>query len=401
MIKVSKKYQPLDNSKSRYFIITGGRGSSKSFTVNLYLARLLLLEEKHKVLFTRYTLTAASKSIIPEFIEKIELLNASSLFTVTQNEITCTKTKSSIMFSGIKTSSGNQTANLKSLQGVTTWILDEAEELDDETIFDKINLSVRQKGVQNRVILIMNPTTKEHWIYKRFFQDRGVQEGFNGTHLDATYIHTTYLNNLANLDESFLNDIERIKKTRPQKYKHQILGGWLDKAEGVVFTDWSIGEWPEHLDPIYGQDYGFSNDPTTLVKVAIEKDNIYIQSIFGATGLSTSDIYERNKAATNDRALIVGDSAEPRLITELRRKGNNLKPCVKGQGSITAGIKTMQSYNLVVCDSPEIVKELNNYVWHDKKSGVPVDDYNHYIDAARYAITDLIRRQAAKSFIGK
>lgn len=401
MIKVSKKYQPLDNSKSRYFIITGGRGSSKSFTVNLYLARLLLLEEKHKVLFTRYTLTAASKSIIPEFIEKIELLNASSLFTVTQNEITCTKTKSSIMFSGIKTSSGNQTANLKSLQGVTTWILDEAEELDDETIFDKINLSVRQKGVQNRVILIMNPTTKEHWIYKRFFQDRGVQEGFNGTHLDATYIHTTYLDNLNNLDESFLNDIERIKKTRPQKYKHQILGGWLDKAEGVVFTDWSIGEWPEHLDPIYGQDYGFSNDPTTLVKVAIEKDNIYIQSIFGATGLSTSDIYERNKAATNDRALIVGDSAEPRLITELRRKGNNLKPCVKGQGSITAGIKTMQSYNLVVCDSLEIVKELNNYVWHDKKSGVPVDDYNHYIDAARYAITDLIRRQAAKSFIGK
>jgi len=228
LIKVSKKYQPLDNSKSRYFIITGGRGSSKSFTVNLYLARLLLLEEKHKVLFTRYTLTAASKSIIPEFIEKIELLNASSLFTVTQNEITCTKTKSSIMFSGIKTSSGNQTANLKSLQGVTTWILDEAEELDDETIFDKINLSVRQKGVQNRVILIMNPTTKEHWIYKRFFQDRGVQEGFNGTYLDATYIHTTYLNNLANLDESFLNDIERIKKTRPQKYKHQILGGWLE-----------------------------------------------------------------------------------------------------------------------------------------------------------------------------
>lgn len=401
MINISKKYQPLDNSKSRYFIITGGRGSSKSFSVNLYLARLLILQEKHKVLFTRYTLTAASKSIIPEFIEKIELLNASNLFTVTQNEITCNRTKSSIMFSGIKTSSGNQTANLKSLQGVTTWILDEAEELDDETIFDKINLSVRQKGVQNRVVLIMNPTTKEHWIYKRFFEDRGVKEGFNGTHLDATYIHTTYLDNIANLDESFLNDIERIKQTRPLKYRHQILGGWLDKAEGVIFANWTIGEWLEHLDPIFGQDYGFSNDPTTLVKVAIEKDNIYVKSIFGATGLSTKDIYERNKEATNDRYLIVGDSAEPRLITELRRMGNNLKPCVKGQGSITAGIKVIQGYNLIICDSPEIVKELNNYVWHDKRSGVPVDDYNHYIDAIRYGVTDLIRRKNAKSFIGK
>lgn len=400
---INKKYQELFRHDSRYYIVTGGRGSSKSFSVTVYLVDLLLRHKGHKVLFTRYTLTAANKSIIPEFIEKIELLNALPFFTITQNEIKCTLTGSSIIFAGIKTSSGNQTANLKSLQGVSIWVLEEAEELIDESIFDKINLSVRQKGVQNKVILILNPTTKEHFIYKRFFEDMNVQAGYNGTKDNTTYIHTTYLDNVANLDESFLKDVERIKKTRPQKYKHQILGGWLDRAEGVVFDNWSIDEtFPQHLPVSYGQDFGFSNDPTVLVKVAIEKDTIYVQSIYGKTGLSTKDIYELNKAETKDKYLIIADSAEPRLIHELRRMGNNIKECIKGKDSIVTGIKNMQDYHIKVINSPEIIKELNNYAWHDKKSNVPIDAYNHYIDAIRYCVGDLLRKQRGGShFIGK
>ena len=400
---INKKYQELFRHDSRYYIVTGGRGSSKSFSVTVYLVDLLLRHKGHKVLFTRYTLTAANKSIIPEFIEKIELLNALPFFTITQNEIKCTLTGSSIIFAGIKTSSGNQTANLKSLQGVSIWVLEEAEELIDESIFDKINLSVRQKGVENKVILILNPTTKEHFIYKRFFEDMNVQAGYNGTKDNTTYIHTTYLDNVANLDESFLRDVERIKKTRPQKYKHQILGGWLDRAEGVVFDNWSIGEaFPQHLLVSYGQDFGFSNDPTVLVKVAIEKDTIYVQSIYGKTGLSTKDIYELNKAETKDKYLIIADSAEPRLIHELRRMGNNIKECIKGKDSIVTGIKNMQDYHIKVIDSPEIIKELNNYAWHDKKSNVPIDAYNHYIDAIRYCVGDLLRKQRGGfHFIGK
>lgn len=400
---INKKYQELFRHDSRYYIVTGGRGSSKSFSVTVYLVDLLLRHKGHKVLFTRYTLTAANKSIIPEFIEKIELLNALPFFTITQNEIKCTLTGSSIIFAGIKTSSGNQTANLKSLQGVSVWVLEEAEELIDESIFDKINLSVRQKGVENKVILILNPTTKEHFIYKRFFEDMNVQAGYNGTKDNTTYIHTTYLDNVANLDKSFLRDVERIKKTRPQKYKHQILGGWLDRAEGVVFDNWSIGETlPEHLQVSYGQDFGFSNDPTVLVKVAIEKDTIYVQSIYGKTGLSTKDIYELNEAETKDKYLIIADSAEPRLIHELRRMGNNIKECIKGKDSIVTGIKNMQDYHIKVINSPEIIKELNNYAWHDKKSNVPIDAYNHYIDAIRYCVGDLLRKQRGGShFIGK
>jgi phage terminase large subunit len=98
-------------------------------------------------------------------------MNLNSRFDVNKSEITNKESGSEIIFRGIKSSSGDQTANLKSLQGVTTWILDEAEELTDEKTFDKINLSIRQKGIQNRVILI-HQSNKEHWIYKRFFGSR-------------------------------------------------------------------------------------------------------------------------------------------------------------------------------------------------------------------------------------
>src|SRR6478752_4765290 len=179
MITLNKKYEVLFKNDTRYFIITGGRGSSKSFGVGTF-TNLLSFEQGHKILFTRQTMTSAHLSIIPEFQEKIDLMELNPYFETKKSEILNTVSKSEIIFKGIKTSSGDQTANLKSLQGVTTWILDEAEELTNETIFDKINLSIRQKGKQNRIILILNPATKEHWIYKKFFEDAGVQPGFNG-----------------------------------------------------------------------------------------------------------------------------------------------------------------------------------------------------------------------------
>ena len=235
---INKKYLVLD-SDSRYYIVTGGRGSGKSYAISTLLC-LLTQQVGHVILFTRYTLRSAGVSIIPEFLEKIEFLGMEDVFHITKDEIINKQSGSRILFRGIKTSSGDQTANLKSLQGVTTWVLDEAEELTDEETFDKIDLSVRAKGIQNRVILIMNPSTKEHWIYNRFFEVRGIQEGSNVTKGDTTYIHTTYLDNLDNLSKSYINQIENIRTRRPEKFKHQILGGWLDKAEGVIFSNWTI-----------------------------------------------------------------------------------------------------------------------------------------------------------------
>lgn len=317
-------------------------------------------------------------------------MRLNAFFDINKSEIKNNQSGSEIIFRGIKTSSGDQTANLKSLQGVTTWILDEAEELTDELTFDKINLSIRQKGKQNRVILILNPATKEHWIYKRFFEDMGVQEGFNGVKNDATYIHTTYLDNIANLDDSFINEVERIKTSNPSKYKHQILGGWLNKAEGVVFTNWRIAPFEEHSKPVFGQDYGFSIDPTTLDKCSINKDKkqIFVKECFHKTGLTTSQIHTENSHYVT-RELIVADSAEPRLISELKSRGLNIKGIDKPK--IIDRIALLQDWEIIVDpESINVIKELNNYVWHDKKSQTPIDDYNHHLDPIGYVLWDLI-----------
>ena len=386
MLDLNKKYTPLFDSDSRYYVITGGRGSGKSFSVTMFLL-MLTYEVGHVVLFTRYTLTSAHISIIPEFLEKIEAIERHEDFHITKDEIINTKTGSKILFKGIKTSSGTQTASLKSLSGVTTWVLDEAEELVDEDVFDKIDLSIRSQQQQNRVILILNPATKEHFIYKKFFEAKGVEAGVSTTKEDTTYIHTTYLDNLDNLSESFIKQVEDTKKRRPEKYNHAIMGGWLNKAEGVIFTNWKVGKFIDSEDTIFGQDFGFSKDPTTLVETYIDKDRrvIYAKLHIYKPELTTSQIAQLNKRYAKDR-LIIADNAEPRLISEVKAKGLNIVPCVKYK--IIEGIELIRDYDLIIDeDSTDLIKELNNYSWLEKKSETPISKFDHALDALRYAVT--------------
>ena len=386
MITLNQKYSLL-GSDSRYFVITGGRGSGKSYSLNSFLL-LLTYEVGHVILFTRYTLTSAHVSIIPEFIDKIETADLNNDFYITKDEIINKKTGSKILFKGIKTSSGTQTANLKSLAGVTTWVLDEAEELTDEDTFDKIDFSIRAKDIQNRVILVLNPATKEHFIYKRFFESKGVKDGSNIVKEDTTYIHTTYLDNYENLSKSFILQIEDMKARRKQKYEHQILGGWLDKAEGVVFNNWSYGKFnPNELPTSFGLDFGFSIDPDTLIEVAIDKDHkkIYVKEHLYQNGLRMEQLATicLNKA---DNKLIIADSAEDRLIVDLRHKGLNIEPIKKG--TIESGITMMLDFDIIVDESStNIAKELNNYAYLNKGSKLYIDSFNHAIDAIRYNVT--------------
>jgi len=340
-----------------------------------------------RILFTRYTMVSAHLSIIPEFLEKISLLGFENVFSVNKSEVINLGNQSDILFRGIKTSAGNQTASLKSLQGISTWVLDEAEELIDEDIFDTIDLSIREKEIQNRIILILNPVTKEHWIYKRFFEDKGVQAGFNGIKDNVCYIHSTYLDNKENLSSSFLQRIQNIKDNNIKKYKHKILGGWLDKAEGVVFENWSISEFnPDGLQTSCGMDFGFSVDPDSLVEVAIDKTKkkIYLKEHIYKNGMKSQELAEMILQKVGNK-LIIADSAEPRLIADLKHLGVNIKPVKKG--TIESGITRMQDYELIVTpESVNIAKELNNYVYADKGSKLYVDAYNHSIDACRYNI---------------
>ncbi len=340
-----------------------------------------------RVLFTRYTMVSAHLSIIPEFLEKISLLGFDNLFDVNKAEVVNLGNQSDILFRGIKTSAGNQTASLKSLTGVSCFVLDEAEELIDENIFDTIDLSIRQKNVQNRVILVLNPVTKEHWIYNRFFQDKGVQAGFNGTKDNVCYIHSTYQDNIENLSKSFLERVEMIKHRNFKKYQHKMLGGWLQRAEGVVFENWNIGEFnPDELQTSCGMDFGFSVDPDSLTEVAIDKNKkkIYLKEHIYKNGLKSHDLAKLVLDKIGNK-LIIADSAEPRLIADLKHLGVNIRAVKKG--TIESGITRMQDYELIVSpESTNIAKELNNYVYADKGSKLYVDAYNHAIDGIRYNV---------------
>lgn len=240
-IRISEKYQPLYTSEDSLILITGGRGSGKSFAVADFACRLTY-EKGQKILYNRYTLSAAEISIIPEYNEKIELLNAQKDFKQVGNEIVNTRTESQIIFKGIKTSSGNQTANLKSIKDPTTWIIEEGEEIPDYQTFQKIKRSFRKKGIKMRIILVLNPAYKKHWIYQTFFKPNNIPDYFNGSVDGITYIHTSYLDNLENLNEDFIVDAEKTKQNNPAEYEHEFLGRWIDEVKGALWTEKIIEE---------------------------------------------------------------------------------------------------------------------------------------------------------------
>ena len=392
-INISEKFEPLFEIPPDVdlFIVTGGRNSQKSFAVSLSSVSSCA-KYGHRILYSRYTNASLKDSIYAEVEEKVEMLNLENQFTLTTNRIESNFNKSKIVFKGLKAGSNQQTANLKGLKDFSMWVLDEAEELTDEPIFDKIYLSIRGNKKtdpqRNIKILILNPASKEHFIYKKYFEAKGVPGGFNGIKDNVCYIHTTYLDCLEFVSDEIVDFFKEMQINNPTKYNHIVLGGWLDKAEGVVFSNWKIGEFDTSLPEIYGQDYGYANDPSTLVKVAVDQSKkiIYLDECFYLQAQSTSQIIELNKRYAGKR-LIVGDNAEPRLIAELRQNGVNIKPSEKGPDSIRIGISRMLDYDIIVTtNSINLIKELNNYVWNDKKSQTPIDMYNHLLDAVRYAL---------------
>jgi phage terminase large subunit len=392
-MKLHPKYKPLFNDSSRYYLITGGRGSGKSFGVSTAIL-LASFEKGNNILYSRYTMTSASTSIIPEMVEKIELLGLEGHFTVNSREIINNSTGNTIYFRGLKVGSGNQTAALKSLSNIATFVLDEAEECPDEALFDKIDLSVRSQDALNRVIMVMNPATKAHWIYSRFFERRGLIGGENTRLDDTTYIHTTYKDNIDNLPDSFLKSMDKMSISRPEEYKHVVLGGWRETAEGVIFTNWTRDNFNWNGDYIgVGMDFGFSNDPTAACLINIDKKarKIYIKELFYKASMTTSDIAEviHRKVKGASQMTIIGDSAEGRLLHELKHSHNlnKVKPSIKGVGSINLGIALMQDYELVIDPtSINLIKELNNYVWDGDKEK-PIDDFNHALDGIRYFVS--------------
>jgi phage terminase large subunit len=221
---------------------------------------------------------------------------------------------------------------------------------------------------------------------------------------DSEFLLLTYLDNEGLPEETYAelmiklskafhdpngnrNDPNNIKSTYWANWCRVYLDGEIDVLQGAIFSNWSIGEFDVSLPFVYGLDFGFSNDPDSMVKIAIDKKRmrIYLDEKFYKTGNSTGQLITLLKANVEGKATIVADSADPRTITDLRQTGLNVIPARKGHDSIRSGIKRMQDYEIIVTETSfNTLNELRRYVWHEKKAEIPIDAWNHQIDPARY-----------------
>lgn len=405
-IQVNKVYRHLWNPTTRYILITGGRGSAKSFTVALWVCDAITRHLDWRILYTRYTMTAAEISIIPEFREKLELLGVDKGIELTKKAIRYKQTNSDIIFSGIKTSSGTQTARLKSIPKLNVFIVDEAEEFTDERAFDTIDESIRRDDAPNMVIIMMNPQDTSHWIYKRWFEGYTKYIDIDGhqvpisTHPAITHIHTTYLTSKQHLSSDYLLKIEQLKADKPERYAHRFLGKWLERAEGAIFTNWVEGEFNTSLPYAYGLDFGYFPDPLAMVKCAVDKRQriIYLHEELYSTQLSADEVKRRVIEIAGTKTPVICDTSEPRLLSDMQHFQINAQKAVKGSDSVLNGIREMQDFKIVVTQSSHNLKrELNLYQWNDKKNSIPIDAHNHQIDSARYVFGFL---NAGSSFAG-
>lgn len=409
MLKVPSKYTPLYTSKAPVILITGGRGSGKSFNASLFVKRLTY-EKNHVILYSRYTMVSAEDSIIPEFTEKMELEGDREFFNVVKRDIQNKFSGSKILFRGVKTSSGNQIGVLKGIEGLSDFILDEGEEWTSLEDFETLSLSIRTTKVQNRVIIIMNPTDDDHFIYQKYIKDSHRIEMIDGvpvqmsTHPDVEHIHSTYLDNLEHLSEKFLAQVKTYKEEHDNMsdedkmhstYATKVIGRWSDIPEGVIFKNVEyIDDFDKSLPYAFGMDFGFHPDPDVLVKVAVDTKRklIYVQELFMVYEQSIADLDRRLSRFCTPNDMLVVDSNDGRTRNELAMRGFHVVKAMKGAGSVAERLKTMQGYTImIVGDSPNLKEAFRKYKWDDDKAGIPVNKFKHFPDATGYAFDYLAR----------
>lgn len=415
-VEFSDKYEPLfRRRRTRYIIVKGGRGSGKSFA----LASSTLLstyDDGCNILYTRYTMTSAEVSIVPEYAEKVDLFASGDDFHIKLREVTNIGTGGTIFFRGLMQSSKNQIAKLKSIHNVKTWILDEAQELMDESLFDTIDLSVRTTEAANCIVIVFNPTDVQHWLYRRFFVEAGVDEDFNGVKGDVTYISTTYLDNLPNLSESFLAQAERMQRVNPDKYDNIFLGHFLRRREGLIYRRWQrIGEdeWPDALPQWYGIDWGYGGDPAAVLRLCFDPLTriLYARTVVYATGMLPRTI----AAAIIRDAQAIGyepeyctaycDPARPEARDELRiHYGIDARSAVNRDKP--ARVAWLSDFEVRYIGD-EIEGEVTQYSYkpnpQDRSTftSEPQDGNDHAMDAANYGFVSHLRYLGVVNDVGE
>lgn len=350
----------------RVTLLQGGTRSAKTYSTIYFLIDYCLLYTGMEIDIVRDTFTALKATAWKDFMDVLMSCNLYDERNHNKTDHTYTINGNLISYYGADTPD-----KIHGRSRDILWI-NEAHQFPQSTI-DQLFPRTRY-----RIICDYNPALgQEHWL------DTYIAKY---PPLITTYRDNPYLT---------YEQIEDIESRQNNKYWWSIYGsGERAAREGAIFTNWQVGEFDTSLPYCYGQDYGFSIDPTTLIKVAIDssKKIVYCHELLYSTNsMGTEAIYSTNKELIekpND--LIVADNAEGRLISDLKGKGLNIIACTKGQGSVQAGITALQDYTLVITNTSNNLKsELSNYIWNDKKAGIPVDAFNHLIDPIRYAFHQL------------
>jgi len=373
-VKTNIVWKHLSNSDKRIIIEQGGTRSGKTYNILMWIIFDYCAKNKGSVItICRKTYPALRATAMRDFFE---ILKSNDLY----DESLHNKSSSEFKFKGntIEFISLDKPTKIRGRKRDLLYI-NEANEI---TFEDWQQLIFRTTG---RIIIDYNPSDEFHFIYDKI-KPRD----------DVDFFVTTYKNNPF-LSQDIISEIERLKDIDPNYWKVYGLGE-VGASQSIIFRVNDCAEIPETATFLsYGMDFGFTNDPTTLVEVWKQGDDLFLKELLFKTGLTNRDIDSHLRLLGVERKEIFADSAEPKSIEELYRMGWNIKPATKGQGSINIGIDMMKRYKIhITRDSLNMIKEFKNYKWAEDKNGVvlnvPVDMFNHTIDAVRYALYDKLAR---------
>ncbi len=383
-IMVGERFYPLFNVTSRYLVMMGGRGSSKTETA----ARILFyraLRRRHRYLVMRKVRRTLNDSVVEVFKRFFTQQGIPFEHHIAEQVMTFKSPAgwSEILFRGI-----DEPSKIKSIKGITSAWLEETTEFSKDE-FETIDLSVREAEADYlQLILTFNPVeTDAPWLKERFF---------GATPDPDAFVHRSTILDNPNREvvRRYLPILEKLKYQSPEMYQIARLGEWA-RPEGVIF-DWPVEPLPADIkfDSIfYGVDFGFSIDPAAVVRVYRKADYYWVEELIYEPDLTNQDLAKKLKDfGVGPRDRLYCDAAEPKSIAELNRLGRRALPAPKGQDSVRAGINFMRSLKIrIVQGSQNLYNEMRSYSWRRDRSGQftsePVEYKNHLIDGTRYAIT--------------
>ena len=373
-IQTNVVYKHLVKSNKKIVVEQGGTRSGKTYNILLFIIFHYCTHNKNKIItICRKTFPSLRATVLRDFLQ---ILNHYEIY---RDEFHNKSSSEYNLFGNlIEFTSLDQSQKIRGRKRDLLFI-NEGNELYWE---DWQQLIFR---TQERIILDFNPSDEYHWIYDNVI-----------TREDCDFYKTTYLDNPF-LEDIIKEEIERLKETDDQYWQIYGLG---ERATSIntIFKYSEVNKIPEDAKLIaYGMDFGYSNDPTTLVSVFVMEHNLYINEHLYRTQMTTQDINVFLREQNLLSNPIYADSAEPRLIAELRRMGHNIFPSLKGKDSVNAGIDLLKRYKLhITANSNNAIQEFRNYKWKEDRSGklinVPEDKHNHIIDPCRYATYSILSR---------